>query len=183
MSEARRDFSVQNRDRIIKKIIKNPEITGQEIKKLTGLDRQKQEKEIVEPWIKENTLLVFGEKIKWGSVKLRSLRGSSIRPDLVGKDRNDRSVIVEVKLKFDIYDNESSRNNPRTDREHKSVGQILQYTCAYLRGYPSTQVPRLFIVSIDHSTDVEAVCEFLRKFKVDIKHLAIEKILSEKKEM
>lgn len=99
MSEERRDFSVQDRERIIKEI-KNPEITGQEINEKTGLDRQKQEKEIVEPWIRKNTLLVFDEIIKWDSVKLRSLRGSSIRPDLVGKDCNDRPVIVEVKLKF-----------------------------------------------------------------------------------
>ena len=194
MSEERRDFSVQKRDYIIEKIIKNPEITGQEIKELTGLDRQKQEKEIVEPWIKENTLLVFGEKFKWHSVNLRSKRNSPTRPkgffispDLVGKDCNGRPVIVEVKLKFDIYDNKKSRNNPRTDREHKSVGQIVQYkrvrtqcdnSLAYLREYPSTQVPRLFIVSIDHSPDVEAVCEFLKEFNIDIKHIAIKNILS-----
>lgn len=179
MSEKKkRDFTAQDRNRIIKKIIENPQITGQEIKEETGLDRQKQEKEIVEPWIRDNTLLVFGEIIKWDSVKLRSLRGSFIRPDLVGKDCNDRPVIIEVKLKFDIYDNKDSRNNPRTDREHKSVGQILQYTCAYLRKHPSTQIPRLFIISIDFSPDVDAVCKILRSKGIDIKHIAIKKILA-----
>lgn len=93
------------------------------------------------------------------------------------------TALLSLKSSLSLYDNKNSRNNPRTDREHKSVGQILQYTCAYLREYPSTQVPRLFIVSIDHSPDVEAVCKFLHSKGIDIKHIAIKKVLSEKKEI
>ena len=122
-----------------------------------------------------NTLTWFFERRFIGqSKKFRSLRETSITPDLIGEDCNGYPVIVEVKLKFNI----PAKNNPRTDREHKSVGQILQYVCAYMRNYPSTQQLRLFIVSIDFSTDVNAVCKYLHSKGIRIKHIAIEKILA-----
>ena len=173
--EKHRDLSAQDRDRVVKKMIRNPKITREEIEKETGIHRQNHEKEILLPLIRDNTRLVFRDNIWWESLTLHSMRDAPITPDLVGRDSQGRPVIVEVKLKFNFH----GKNNPRTDREHKSIGQILQYTCAYRR-LSGFKDPRLFIVSIDFSPDVSAVCEYLKEFNIDIQHIAIGKILFEK---
>ena len=175
LEEKKRVLTSKDRDRIIRRIIRNPWITREEIEKETGIHRQNHEKEILLPLIQDNTRLVFGDNIRWESLTLHSIRDAPITPDLVGRASQGRSVIVEVKLKFNFH----GKNNPRTDREHKSIGQILQYTCAYRR-LSWFKDPRLFIVSIDFSPDVSAVCEYLKEFNIDIQHIAIEKILSEK---
>ena len=117
---------------------------------------------------------MFDRKIDWQTVELRSMRGAIIKPDLVGTDPDGCPVIVEVKFKFEF---QGDKKYLRRDREDRSIGQILMYACAYRRKHPSTQKPRLFIVSIDFSEDVECVCKFLRSKDIDIKHIAIEKIL------
>lgn len=175
MSEQKNpDLTAKDIDHIVREIVANPNISREELNKVTGIISQNQEKRILIPWIEKHSHLVFREKIYWSIEKFRSLRETSITPDLIGEDRNGYPVIVEVKLKFNI----PAKNNPRTDREHKSVGQILQYVCAYMRNYPSTQQLRLFIVSIDFSPDVNAVCKYLHSKGIRIKHIAIEKILA-----
>ena len=102
------------------------------------------------------------------------MRGAKIRPDLIGTYSDGRPVIVEVKFKFDFP---GDSKYLRRDREDRSIGQILQYACAYMR-LPSRNDLRLFIVSIDFSEDVECVCKFLRSQGICIKHIAIENILA-----
>ena len=87
------------------------------------------------------------------------MRGAKIRPDLIGMDSNGRPVVVEVKFKFEF---QVDKKYLRRDREDRPIGQILVYACAYMREHPLTEQPRLFIVSIDFSEDVECVCKFLR---------------------
>ena len=166
----------EGRNRIITEITKNKRITRAELAKKTGINRRNLETELVLPWIKENTQLVFCEDIRWESLTLRSMRNTSIRPDLAGTDSKGNPVIVEVKLKFDFHE----KSNPRANREHTAIGQILQYACAYRRKHPSAPMPRLFIVSVDLSQDVKATCQFLREKGFDICHLAIKEILSER---
>ncbi len=170
-------MNLQDRDRIIKKIVQNPNMSKKEIDKEAGITNPRsgaRETELFMPWIEENTYLVFGESITWHSVGLHNMRYTKIDPDLVGKDATGCSVIVEVKFKFDFP---GDRNHLRSDVEHKSIGQILQYLTAYMRKYPSDQIPRLFIVSIDYSPEVDEVCLFLQECGIDIKHIAIENIL------
>ena len=132
------------------------------------------ENKLLKPWIEANTSLVFGEKIDPQSVQLRSLRDAIIKPDFVGTDSQRRPVIAEIKFKFEF---QVDKNYLRRDREDRSIGQILQYACAYMRDCSETPMPRLFIVSIDFSEDVECVCKFLRSKGICIKHIAIENIL------
>ena len=176
LEKKKRVLTSKDRDRIVREIVANPNISREELNKVTGIIPQHQEEKILIPWIEKYSHLVFREKIYWSIKKFRSLRDTPITPDLIGKDCNGCPVIVEVKLKFNI----PAKNNPRTDREHKSVGQILQYVCTYMRNYPLTQQLRLFIVCIDFSPDVDAVCKFLHSKGIDIEHIAIENILAEK---
>ena len=84
MSEGKNpDLSAEDRDRIIKKIVENPNITQKEIEEETGIIPQNQERELLVPWIKKNTRLVFGEDIQWEPLILHSMRDTSITPDLV----------------------------------------------------------------------------------------------------
>lgn len=168
----------QDRDRIIKKIVQNPNMSKKEIDKEAGITNPRsgaRETDLFLPWIKDNTELVFGERITWHYYKFFSKRDTPINPDLVGKDSVDRSVIVEVKFKFDFP---QDNNHLRSDVEHKSIGQILQYHTAYKRKYPFDKTPRLSIVSIDYSPEVDEICLFLQECRIDIKHIAIENILS-----
>ena len=98
-----------------------------------------------------------------------------ITPDIFGIDKAGCPIIIEVKFKFDFP---SEKNHLPSDVEHKSIGQILQYSQAYIRNNPLIGIPRLFIVSIDYSVEVDEVCKFLQKHGIDIKHIAIENILS-----
>ena len=170
------DISPETVDRIIRKVVNNSQMTKKEINEEAGIGpQQSRENLLLKPWIRKKTCLVFGKDIKWEDVKLDSLRGSKITPDLVGKDCQGRPIIVEIKFKFDY---EGDANHLRRDPEDRSIGQILQYSCAYRRKYPSTENPHLFIVSIDFSKDVECVCEFLRSQGIDIHYIAIEKLAS-----
>lgn len=167
-----------DRDRIIREVIANPRMSKSEINKAAGITSQGKGREevILKPWIQENTHRVFGEKICWKSPSLTNMQGKSITPDFEGIDCQGDPVIVEVKFKFDFP---GDTNHLRSDPEHKSIGQILQYASAYMRDNPSTQILRLFIVSIDFSEDVAYVCKILRSKGIDICYLAIKKILSE----
>lgn len=118
---------------------------------------------------------MFGEDVQWESLTLRSMRGTSLIPDLTGTDSKGNLIIVEVKFKFDFHDQSYTRAN----REHVSIGQILQYACACRRKYPSAPMPRVFIVSVDLSQDVRETCQLLQEKGFDIRYLAIENILSE----
>ena len=170
------NLTLENIDSIIREVACNPRLSKEAINQKAGITPPgSREDKLLRPWIQENAYLVFGEKIDWQSVSLTSMRGAPITPDLVGTDSQGHPVIVEVKFKFDFP---GDINHLRSDPEHKSIGQILQYDRAYQRKYPSTQIPRLFIVSIDFSPDVEDICQFLCSKDIDIKHIAIEKILS-----
>lgn len=166
-------------DSIIREVAYNPELSKEAINQKAGIPpRSSRENRLLKPWITENTPLVFGEKIKWKSVKsvgLRSMQGTPIIPDLVGTDSQGHPVIVEVKFKFNFP---SDKDYLRRDVEKRAIGQILLYACAYMRDNLSTQILRLFIVSIDFSEDVEYVCEILRSKGFDICYLAVENILS-----
>ena len=167
-----------DRNRIIKQVIFNSDMSKTEINTAAGITNprgQRREDVILKPWIEENTHLVFREEIEWQSLSLASMRSASITPDLVGTDSQGDPVIVEVKFKFDFP---GDTNHLRSDPEHKSIGQILQYASTYMRVNPSTLILRLFIVSIDFSPDVAYVCKILRSKGIDIEHIAIENILS-----
>ena len=170
------NLTAADRHNIIEEITKNTKITRKELAEKTGINSRNLETELVQPWIKENAQLVFGEDIQWKSLTLRSMRGTPIRPDLVGTDSKCNVIIVEVKLKFDFHE----KSNPRANREKVSIGQILQYACAYRRKCPSAPMPRLFIVSVDLSQDVREICQLLQEKGFDIRYLTIENILSEK---
>ena len=163
-------MNLQDRDRIIKKIVQNPNMSKKEIDKEAGFTKLQsrsgaREKELLTPWIEENTYHVFGENITWQDVNTNN-QG----PDFKGQDSTRRHVIVEVKFKFSF--------TGRSDTEHKSIGQILQYLMDYKRECPSAQMPRLFVVSIEYSSVVDEICLFLQERGIDIKHIAIENILS-----
>lgn len=49
---------------------------------------------------------------------------------------------------------------------------------AYLTAEGRDRIIRKVIVSIDFSPNVNAVCELLKAFNIDSKHIAIEKIFS-----
>ena len=166
-----------DRDRIIRQVINNPCMSKTEIHIAAGITNprsQRREDVILKPWIEKNTPLVFCEKIDCLHLELRSQQDTILKPNFVGKDSADRHVIVEIKFKFDFP---RDKNHIRSDPEKKSIGQILKYAQAYTKSHP-LQKPRLFIVSIDFSPDVSAVCKFLRSKGIDIEHIAIEKILA-----
>lgn len=166
------------RHSIILKVINNPKIKKVDIDVMAGIKNPQSElKEdiILSPWIADNTLHVFGEGIDWReNFSLTNVRGISNNrsvPDFIGIDKSnsERPVIVEVKFTFH-YPGDSS-----SDLIHKSIGQILQYRLDYMRKYPSTAQPRLFIVSIDYSEVVDEVCHDLQERGIALKHIAIEK--------
>ena len=170
------NLTLENIDSIIREVAYNPKLPKAVINKKAGITpSDSREDKLLKPWIQGNAYLVFGEKIDWQSVSLTSMRGAPITPDLVGTDSQGHPVIIEVKFKFDFP---GDTNHLRRDDEYKALGQILQYDRAYQRQYLSTQIPRLFIVSIDFSPDVEDICQFLCSKDIDIKYIAIEKILS-----
>ena len=174
--EKNRFLTLKDIDCIIREVACNPTLSKEAINEKAGIPpRSSREDKLLKPWIQRNTSLVFGEEIDWQSVSLTGMRGVSIIPDLVGTDSQGHPVIVEVKFKFDFP---GDTNQLRSDPEHKSIGQTLQYARAYKRIYPSVVMPRLFIVSIDFSPDVDDICQFLCSKDIDIKHIAIERILS-----
>ena len=171
-------FTPTDRDRIIKKVISNPHMSKTEINTAAGITNprgQRREDMILKPWIEENTHLVFREEIDWQSLSLTNMQGNRVTPDFEGIDSQGNPVIVEVKFKFKFQDD---TDYLRSSHEYESLGQILQYACAYMRDKPSTLILRLFIVSIDFSPDVAYVCKILRSKGIDIEHIAIENILS-----
>lgn len=172
------DLTSEDIDSIIREIANNPELSKEAINEKAGIPpRSSRENRLLKPWIKKNTHLVFGEKICWKKVKsigLCSMQGTPIIPDLVGTDSKGHPVIVEIKFKFNFP---SDRDYLRRDVEKRAIGQIILYACAYMREHEAISMPRLFIVSIDFSEDVEYVCEILRSKGFDICYLAIENIL------
>lgn len=179
MLEKKRVLTAEDIDSIIREVVYNPKLSKEAINEKAGVPpRGSRENKLLKPWIQENTHLVFGKKICWKSINLNSMRGAKIKPDLIGTDPNGRPVIVEVKFKFEF---QGDSKYLRRDREDRSIGQILQYACTYKREHSANPMPRLFIVSIDFSEDVEYVCSFLRSKGIDIQHLAIKKILSKKR--
>ena len=174
--EKNRVLTPKDIDCIIREVACNTKLSKEAINEKAGIPpRGSREDKLLKPWIQGNTYLVFGEKIDWQSVSLTSMRDVPITPDLVGTDSQGHPVIIEVKFKFDFP---GDTNHLRSDPEHKSISQTLQYALAYKRIYPSVVIPRLFIVSIDFSPDVEDICQFLCSKDIDIKHIAIERILS-----
>ena len=168
-------LSAEDRERIIREIVKNKKMTRAEIAERACI-KGSLETRLLHPWIKENTQRVFGEDITWGhDLKLYNERDTLVRPDLVGEDSNGCHVIVEVKFKFYFH---GPYQYVRTNREHIAIGQILRYACAHRKKFPSDSMPRLFIVSIDLSKDVRATCEFLKKRGINICYLVIEEILA-----
>ena len=169
-----------DRDRIIRQISANPHMSKAEIHTAAGITNprgQRREDIILKPWIEENTPFVFRGKIDWQSLNLTNMQGNHVTPDFEGIDSQGDPVIVEVKFKFKF---QGDAEYLRSSHEYESIGQILQYACAYMRDNPSTQILRLFIVSIDFSEDVEYVCKILRSKGIDLQHIAIENILCEK---
>ena len=167
-------LSAEDRDRIIREIVDDPEMTRAEIAEQYEINGSL-ETRLLHPWIEENTQLVFNEDITWGhDLELYNERGTRVLPDLIGKDPNGCHVIVEVKFKF-YFPGPGAFVGP--NREHVAIGQILRCDYAYRKKFPSAPTPRLFIVSIDLSKDVKAICKFLRERRVDVRHLAIEEIL------
>ncbi len=176
-------LTAEGRDRIIRNVIDNPYMSKKEIDKEAGIPYagnrplKYREEVILKPWIQENTHFVFGEDIDWQSRSFTNMRGTPKTPDLVGKDAEDQTIIVEVKFKFEFL---GDKNHIRSDPEHDAIGQILHDASAYMRPFLSDnllgQMPRLFIVSIDFSPNVNAVCELLKAFNINSKHIAIEKI-------
>ena len=164
-------------DSIIRETACDQTLSKEAINKKAGITPPgSRENILLKPWIPENTHLVFGEQITWRKEKLISKRGADIYPDYIGTDANGRPVILELKFKFNFA---VDSGQLRTDGEHDAIGQILQYACVYRRMHPTSKIPRLFIVSIDFSPDVDAVCKFLRSKGIDIEHIAIEKILAQ----
>lgn len=122
--------------------------------------------------IKENPLEVFGEEITWdpGNVVLKEEQGGQLYPDIVGRDSQDRTVIVEVKKK--TLSKKGEPNDPRNKQvAAEAVGQILHYASAYIRQYPEAKL-RLFIVIQEPSLRVcqraAKPCEFLRSHDINI---------------
>ena len=162
---------------IIRKNVNNPNMSKKEINQEASIGKgQKREDIILTPWIKENMCLVFGEEIRLQDLSLKNSRDDPITPDIFGIDRAGCPIIIEVKFRFDFPSDR--KNHLRTDVEYMALGQILQYSRHYIKKYSLTETPRLFIVSIDHSVEVDEVCKFLQKHGIDIKHIAIENILS-----
>ena len=163
-------------DCIIRETVNNPGLSKESINERAGIpSRGSRENKLLKPWIDENMHLVFGEKIEWKSLSLTNMQGNSITPDFEGTDSQGDPVIVEVKFKFKF---QGDTEYLRSTYEYEAIGQILLYASAYMRDNPSTQILRLFIVSIDFSPDVAYVCKILRSKGIDIQHIAIERILS-----
>ena len=161
-------------DRIIREVACNRELSQKAIDEKAGFSSNySREDKLLKPWIQEekNTRLVFDKSICWRNESLTSMRGTKIRPDLVGTDSNGRYVIVEVKFKFNFP---NDKKQIRTDPEKKAIGQIFLYASAFMRKYPAYPMPRLFIVSIDFSKDVDDVCKKLCSKGIDLQHIAIE---------
>ena len=169
-------LSAEDRERIIREIVDNPEMTRAEIAERFEINGSL-ETRLLHPWIEKNTQRVFDERITWKRrLTLCSERGTRVRPDFIGKDSNGHPVIVEVKFKFYFP---GPGEYVQSNREHLAIGQILRYAYAYKKKFPSASTPRLFIVSIDLSKDVKAACEFLKESGIHICYLVIEEIFAE----
>lgn len=111
-------------------------------------------------WIKKNSIIMFGEELKWYTVP-------NLNVDLLGTDNNGKSVIVEVK-----YWKEGGPSSNRDKQEYHSVGQILYYANIFQKQYSDADI-RLFIISNVLFEKVKACCEFLRAYGFDIQHLSV----------
>ena len=89
---------------------------------------------------------------------------------IVGRDSQDRTVIVEVKKK--TLSKRGEPNDPRNKQvAAEAVGQILHYASAYIRQDPEAKL-RLFIVIQEPSLRVcqraAKPCEFLLSHDINI---------------
>ena len=111
-------------------------------------------------WIRENSRTMFGEELKWNTLP-------NLNADLLGTDKNGKSVIIEVKNWDDGY------SSNRDKQEYQSIGQILHYANIFQKQHPDADI-RLFIISNYSSEKVETCCEFLRVYGFDIQHLSVQ---------
>ena len=113
-------------------------------------------------YIKENTLIVFGEEIRLDAGAIKGT-WDALFPDLMGTDAQGRTVIVEVKTDFD------DGSTRRRDAIHKSVGQILNYAADY---HEAPENLRLFIIGTTIVPQLQLICHHLRKHGINIRHLS-----------
>ena len=116
-------------------------------------------------YIKENTLIVFGEEIRLDAGAIKGT-WNALFPDLMGTDAQGGTVIVEVKTDFDD-------STCRRDAIHKSVGQILNYAADY--AYTYHEAPenfRLFIVGTTIAPQLQQICQLLTACGINIRHLS-----------
>ena len=122
--------------------------------------------------IKENPLEVLGEEITWTprNVVLREEQRGRLHPDIVGRDSQDRIVIVEVKRRV------LKKTGKPNDAANKisageAVGEILHYASAYIRQNSEAKL-RLFIVIQEPSLRVlqrvSKPCKFLQSHGINI---------------
>ena len=169
-----------------------PPSNGSEPKK-----RFRNEREFVR-WIKNNSDIVFGEEMRWNDKpKLPGSQGKPMKPDLMGSDSKNNTVIVEVKY-FKPEEEVKAEANKLSDRKKrsrklsdyrtnkriaidKSVGQILRYAYGYMMKCISedtsktvwNKLPntlRLFIITPEGSLDLGCICEFLQALDINICH-------------
>ena len=119
-------------------------------------------------WIRENSRIMFGEELKWNT-------SPNLNTDLLGTDKNGKSVIIEVKKWDDGY------SSNRDKQEYQSIGQILHYANIFQKQQPDADI-RLFIISNYPSKKVETCCEFLRAYGFDIQHLSVRSVQLERAE-
>ena len=134
--------------------------------------------------VKENPFEVLGEEITWTlrNIVLEEESYGQLRPDIVGRDSQNRIVIVEVKRRA------LHRTGMPNDAGNKlsageAVGEILHYASAYIREHSEAPLSddllkdeskklRLFIVIQEPSLRVlqraSKPCEFLRLYGINI---------------
>lgn len=124
--------------------------------------------------VKENPFEVLGEDITWTSsnIVLKEEEQGKLRPDIVGRDCQDRTVIVEVKGR--VYNRKTGMPNDAANKltAGEAVGEILHYASAYIRRDSEAKL-RLFIVIQEPSLRVlqraSKPCEFLRSHGINIR--------------
>lgn len=127
----------------------------------------------------------LGKDIFWNDdpSTLLSAIGTKLPIDAVGKDAEGRTIIVEVKTKAGVKNPNNRRTNNR-DAGHKVVGQILDYATAYMEQHHlSIEDLRLITVvethpeTVEHSTTVKKICQFLCEQGISIEHISVGSLL------
>ena len=131
-------------------------------------------------YIKDCTSEIFGEDITWFRTNLPGENGQ-IQPDLIGRDVNNKPVIVEVKP-FHPRRGANQYYKPR-----EAVGQVLHYATAYIqkrltdpRDLSNEQLTdelknvRLFILGDVYSEPVEKMCHLLQAHGINIVYISLD---------